>query len=73
MSSTTTLRPALAPRQPAAPRAASRGFFGGLMVALQAIGRARARNELLQLAERTARTRPELSAELRRAATRGWL
>lgn len=41
--------------------------------ALESVGRARARRQLLQLAQDIQASRPELAAQLRQTAKRGWL
>lgn len=41
--------------------------------ALESVGRARARRQLLQLAHDVQASRPELAAQLRQAARHGWL
>lgn len=73
MSNATTLRPVVTPRRAPARAPAARGFFGSLWLALEAIGHARGRAELVRLADRVAATRPEFAAQLRQAAKRGWL
>ena len=73
MSNATTLRPTVAPRRAAARAPAARGFFASLKLALEAIGQARGRAELVRLADRVASSRPEFAAQLREAARRGWL
>jgi hypothetical protein len=40
---------------------------------LEGLGRARARGQLLQLAREVQASRPELAAQLRRSAARGWV
>ncbi len=56
------------------------GFFQTLnrslravWTALESVGRARARRQMLQLAHDVQASRPELAAQLRQAARRGWL
>lgn len=70
---------------PAARRALSapvldRGFsqtlnrsLRAVWTALESVGRARARRQLLQLAHDIQASRPELAAQLRQTARRGWL
>lgn len=41
--------------------------------ALESVGRARARRQLLQLAQDIQASRPELAMQLRQTARRGWL
>lgn len=41
--------------------------------ALESVGRARARRQLLQLARDVQASRPELAAQLRQTARHGWL
>ena len=60
--------------------ASDRGFFQTLnrslrtvWSALESVGRARARRQLLQLARDVQASRPELAAQLRQTARRGWL
>lgn len=60
----------------AAPALARPGLMSrlgaGIWKALLAIGHARGRSHLRQLAAQFDGTRPEFAAELRRAAQRGW-
>ena len=58
--------------EPATPGVAGR-VLAVLWTALKAIGEARGRRELLELAREHQAMRPEFAATLRSAARRGWL
>ena len=58
--------------EPAAPGTAGRAL-AVVWTALKAVGAARGRRELLELAREHQATRPEFAATLRAAARRGWL
>ena len=45
----------------------------GVWTALESVGHARARQQLLQLAREVQASRPELAAQLRQSARQGWL
>jgi hypothetical protein len=63
--------PALTKRRPMA--AARSSIWVSLWAALEAIGEARGRRQLLKIADECAATRPELASQLRAAARSSWL
>jgi hypothetical protein len=63
---------ARSPAKPAVPSLLSRALRAA-WVALESVGRARARREMLRLAHEVQASRPELAAQLRRAARQSWL
>ncbi len=70
LSTSTRPGPRIGPA--AAPDVLKRAF-AALWAALEAVGAARGRRELLQLAREHEAMRPEFAATLRDAARRGWL